>query len=356
MNRSPIVALFAALSLSVSHVFAGQPVEFRGPAGDLAFETSSQMKELFHSARKIAPKDWASRSGASGVNEEWEKDHSKPWFIEQQSNGIHYITYGLALKNTDSIRWGLKILNWGFSVMQPDGEFQCKDNYHSTSFFVDAVSHAILLLEASALNAEFSEATQAMKAKLKISAGWMIRPDIHEKAWGTKGSERGYGHRFFLDGSAIGSAGVALSDKTMLEHAAQLVSEGITAQRADGVNTEKGGHDSHYQAYGLAYAWRYCTIVADTGMRAKMKPMLDTANAWLLTRIGEDGTVLVEGNTRTGLGQEQGRSGKPKGVEYRFVISSLLEWSATTGNAEYERVARLVYQADAKLKAASVKP
>ncbi|MEI6714768.1 MAG: hypothetical protein WCO60_13510 [Verrucomicrobiota bacterium] len=356
MNRPTIAALVTSLFFSVSSVPAAQPLEFRGPAGDLAFETSSQMKELFHSARKIAPKDWASRSGASGVNEAWENDHSKPWFIEQQSNGIHYITYGLALKDTDSIRWGLKILNWGFSVMQPDGEFQCHDNYHSTSFFVDAVSHAILLIEASEVKTEFAEVTKAMKPKLKIVAGWMIRPEIHEKAWGKKGSERGYGHRFFLDGAAIGSAGLVLADKAMLDYAAQLVSEGISAQRADGVNTEKGGHDSHYQAYGLAYAWRYYTIVADADMRTKMKPMLDKANAWLLTRIGTDGTVLVDGNTRTGNGQEVGRSGKPKGVEYRFVISSLLEWAATTGNEEPERVARLVYQAGERQKAAAEKP
>ena len=91
-------------------------------------------------------------------------------------------------------------------------------------------------------------------------------------------------------------------------------------------------------------------MVATDVLRAEMKPMLDKAFAWLLTRIKADGTVEVAGNTRTGLGQETTRSGKFKGIDYRNFVRVLSHWAQFTQNPEWEVTARRIYEADQKLR------
>ena len=88
-------------------------------------------------------------------------------------------------------------------------------------------------------------------------------------------------------------------------------------------------------------------------MRVEMRPMMDKAYAWLLTRIRLDGTVDPTGNTRTGLGQEKARNGKLKGLEYRFTAISLAYWGQMTQKPELENTAQRVFEADRKLRAES---
>jgi hypothetical protein len=166
-----------------------------------------------------------------------------------------------------------------------------------------------------------------------------------------RGSERPYAHRRYLDAAALGEAGLLCNDKELIVRSAALVRDGIAFQRPDGVNPEKGGYDSHYQALGLVYACRYYAILSDDSLRAEMKPMLDKAFAWLLTRIKDDGTVDATGNMRTGLGQETTRSGKPKVIGYREVVRCLAHWAQLTQNADLESTARRIFEADRRLRA-----
>jgi hypothetical protein len=347
--------ILTVLLISLSALRAAEaPTARFGVAGNLAFETSALMKETVHATRKFPPKDWQAQSGAMGVNVRWESDQSLPWFIEEQRFGGDYIAAGLAFGNKDQIRWGLKVLAWGFARMEADGEFKHPDSYHSGSFFIESAAHGLLLIEASPWREELAEPVAAIKPKLQTAARWMVRPDVHAAAWEDpkKGrSERPYAHRCYLDAAAIGEAGVLLNHKELIAKSAALVRDGIGFQRADGVNPEKGGYDSHYQALGLVYACEYYAMVADDALRQEMKPMLDKAFAWLLTRIKDDGTVDATGNTRTGLSQEAARSGKPKGIEYRHVVRSLAHWSQLTQNAELESAGRRVFEADRKSKA-----
>jgi hypothetical protein len=154
-----------------------------GVAGDLAFEMSTFMRETAHATRKCPPRDWHAQSGAMGVNAKWEADHSLPWFIEDQRIGGDYVAAGLAFDNKDEVRWGLKVLGWGFAHMDHDGEFKHPDCYHSASFFIEAAAHALLLIEASPLRAEFSGQVQVLKPKVHAAAGWMVRPDVHAWVW-----------------------------------------------------------------------------------------------------------------------------------------------------------------------------
>ena len=347
-----LIGFLLLISLAALHAAEAPNVGF-GIAGNLAFETSALMKETVHVARKAPPKDWRTQSGAMGVNARWETNKALPWFIEDQRFGGDYISAGLAFGNKDQVRWGLKVLAWGYARMETDGEFKHPDSYHSSSFFVESTARALLLIESSPWRAEFANQVNALKPKLLTAARWMVRPDVHTAAWEDPKNWRGerpYAHRRYLDAAAIGEVGVLFNDKGLIAKSAALVRDGIAFQRADGVNPEKGGYDSHYQALGLGYACSYYQMVADDALRAEMKPMLDKAFAWLLTRIKDDGSVDVAGNTRTGLGQEVARSGKPKGIEYRHIVRSLAHWSQLTQNPVLENKARRIFEADLKLK------
>jgi hypothetical protein len=117
----------------------------------------------------------------------------------------------------------------------------------------------------------------------------------------------------------------------------------------NGVNPEKGGYDSHYQAHGLVFATRYYALVADATLQGELKRTIDMAFVWLVTCIAPDGTVNTAGNTRT-AGQEATRSGKVKGVEYKYVYRSLGYWAAITGDPALQDAAKKVADAEARVK------
>ena len=354
-----LISFLLLISLAVLNA-ADPPAVNRGVAGEYAFETGAFMKQVAHAGRQSPPRDWRTQSGAMGVNARWETNKAMPWFIEDQRFGGEYVAAGLAFGNPDEVRWGLKVLEWGFAHMDADGMFNHHDCYHSASFFVESTACALLLIEASPWRAEFADQVNALKPKLLTAARWMVRPDVYALVWsGEKPRpsklpgcppELPYAHRRYLDAAAIGEAGVLCRDRELIVKSVAFVRSGIAFQRPDGVNPEKGGYDCHYQALGLGYACSYYQLVADDSLRAEMKPMLDKGFAWLLTRIKDDGSVDVVGNTRTGLGQETTRSGKSKGVDYRHFVRSLLHWAQLTQNSVLESKARRIFEADLQSK------
>ena len=319
-------------------------------AANLAFETSPLMREFAHNDQKILPRDWQKLSGAIALNAQWETNNALPWFIEYQKEGRDWVTAGLATGDKDSVRWGLKILAWGWDQMQPDGSFKHPDAYHSASFFIEATAQSIFLLENSPWRLECEPQLDAFKPKLLAAAQWMIRPDIDALNWPDDNNyprifgERRYAHRRFLDAAALGQVAVLFTNQPLMDKSVWLIRNGIAFQFPDGVNPERGGHDTSYQALGLLYACRYYQLVADEKMRVELKPTLDKGFAWLLGRIGVDGKIDGTGNTRTGPAAELGRNGKPKGLDYRTTGIVLGYWAQLTGEAKWETTARRVFE------------
>jgi hypothetical protein len=241
--------------------------------------------------------------------------------------------------------------------MEADGSFKHPDSYHSGSFFIEATAHSILLLENSPWRAEFTEQINGFKPKLLAAARWMIRPNIGAPNWPDDEhypkmfGERRYAHRRFLDAAALGETAVIFNDQPLMEKSVWLIHNGIAFQQPDGVNLERGGHDTSYQALGLIYACRYYQLVADDAMRAEMKPVLDKGFAWLLTRIQPDCSIDGTGNTRTGPAGEQGRNGKPKQLDYQTTAVVFAHWAQLTGDPSWEKAARRVFEFEQKSKA-----
>ena len=178
-----------------------------------------------------------------------------------------------------------------------------------------------------------------MKPRIHAAARWMIRPN-NEAAGKLRNAP--YTHRCYLVAAALGEAGLLCGAKELVSVSKQYVRQGIGLQTPEGFNPEKGGYDTSYHAFGIVMAMRYYTIVADPDTRAELAPMLQRAVAWLATRVRPDGEIDATGNTRTGLDQEKGRTGKPKSLNYGSTYRAFEYWYQIRGDRSYHRLAELV--------------
>ena len=328
----PRILTIAAL-VCAGHSFAAAPAD-----SALAFETSDFTKTTLYKSGpgfglSMAP------SGAFGLNNTWESTHSGKWFIEYQRICAEAIGAGLALGNDAAVERGLKMIEWGFAHMEADGGFKCDDAYHSASFFIEAAAYSLLLLEASPAHEKWQSRIEALKPQLRKAAHWMAKPSVAGPVW--NGVQKQFSHRWFACAAALGESGVLLHDEELLTTAKPLLRGGIRAQLPNGVNPEKGGYDSIYQAAGLVYATRCYAIVADQAEQAALKRSIDKGIAWLGSRISSDGTINTQGNTRT-AGQEVGRSGNVKGVESKYAVRALGFWAAITANNSLQALGQKV--------------
>lgn len=330
LGKTPLLLLALCLVLTA----------FPASADELAFETGPLMRATIYHDRSWGAADTAADGAFSSVNRGWEETRQGKWYIEQQRSGDQIIATGLAYNDRMLIDRGLRILEWGFARQNDDGSFSCDDAFHSTSFFIEAAAHAVLLLRAAPAGTEFAGRAEALRRKLGPTAHWMIRPDIEAAA--AKNNEV-FTHRRFLVGAALGEAGIALADEALLEKSRTYIRDGLRLQQPDGVNPEKHGHDSNYQAVGLMFALRYFRLVADQSLQREMQAPLAKAVAWQRSRITPQGDILTDGNTRSD-DQERNRDGTAKGVNYSWTVTVLADWSDLAGDAgaaeEAERVWR----------------
>jgi hypothetical protein len=312
-------------------------------ADDLRLETSDFMKTTaYRHADRVAA--CGTSSGAfSAINIAWEEKRSGVWHIEEQRCGADVIIGGIAEKDSAAIARGLKILHWGFEQQQADGSFACPDAFHSTSFFVEAVAHACLILEASEYAQQYLDETGWLKAHLLKAALWMIQPLVEVQ--GHKG-DAAYNHRLYLVAAAWGETGVLCSNHALLEGAEDYVLEGISLQDPSGFNLEKGGYDSNYQAVGMVFAERYYDLVADGEIRLELKAMLEKANVWLASRLRTDGTLDTSGDTRVEKGQELSRNEAFRKFSYPQPCRAFFGWSLISGDQSYRQLAEKAYQGE----------
>jgi hypothetical protein len=309
-------------------------------ADDLRFETSTFMKDTgYRRPEKIAA-DSAPDGAESTVNIHWDQTHSGKWYIEQQRYGSDAVCAGIAKGDTAAIERGLKILRWGFEQQQPDGSFNCPDTFHSTSFFVEAAAHACLLLNASPYASKYASEVDWMKPHILKAALWMTQPALEGPG---KAHNAPYTHRRYLVAAALGETGVLGQNQSLIEKSKSYIREGISLQDPSGYNPEKGGFDVSYHAVGLYYAERYYDIVADSEIKEQLRSMLTKGYAWLRSRVLPDGTIDVSGDTRTGAGQERGRTGALKTVNYGYAYRGFYHWYLISGDPTCEQLAQKVF-------------
>ncbi len=319
---------------------------------DIYFESYGTTKKLYYPRTQrlaLFGKDMNANGAWSPLNMSYDSLKTGKWFIEQQRYAADAIVGGIVKNDSEVIERGLIALEWGMKQQQEDGSFSCPDNFHSTSFYIESVAHACLLLKTSPYFRKYEARITPLESCITKAVTWMLRPDI--LANGTKRNSP-YTHRRYLVGAAIGETGVLCRNNFFIEESAKFISEGISLQDTAGFNPEKKGFDCSYHAVGLLFAHRYFDIVANEKQRKELLKMFENSFTWLLSRIDTVGNLNVEGNTRTGSNQEKTRDGKTKSPSYGSISNAILWWSFYKHDIQLESLAVKVFNTG-KLKSNS---
>ncbi|MGK7878194.1 MAG: hypothetical protein AB4426_34280 [Xenococcaceae cyanobacterium] len=280
-------------------------------------------------------------SGANGVNACWERNQTGEWYIEAQRAGEVAVIGGLIKNDLAAIEAGFKMFDWGFARQAVDGSFQrTGDRFHSTSLFVQAVAHTLLVIQQSPQAKEYADKVAHYTPLVHRAARWMIQPEVWRR--GIKHNQP-FTHRRYLVAAALGLTGKLAGDRELIDYARQSIEEGLSLQRPDGVNPERGGHDSSYQMAGVIYAARWVTYLPDDPLTPRVIEMIEGALAWEESRILPSGEISSQGNTRTG-GQESVRIGQVKKINQREVLRGFAYWASVTGNPRWIVIANKIVQ------------
>ncbi|BCL35589.1 hypothetical protein [Nostoc sp. MS1] len=275
-------------------------------------------------------------NGANGANVLWVHNKAKRWYIEEQRYGEDLVIGGLIKNDPQAIEAGFKMFDWGFAYQVDDGSFfMTGDRFHSTSFFVQAVARSLLVIQQSPYSQKYAAQVAKYKPLVHRAARWMILPNVWKV--GIR-RNKPYTHRRYLVAAALGLTGKLTGDQELINYSRKSIQEGLSLQRPDGVNPEKGGHDSSYQMVGVVYAQRWVMYFPHDPITPKLVAMINKSLLWQQTRMLPSGEISAEDNTRT-AGQEKGRSGKVKGIDRKSALRAFAYWASVTGNQQWEETA-----------------
>lgn len=269
--------------------------------------------------------------GAVGRNEKKFTD------VAAQREAIWAIRLGIATGNRDLIRRAIEALEYAFQHQDPKGYFRnslgvnAKTAIGADAFFLHAFGHIYLLLSRSSYRDEVLPQLNSLESKLRLAMTWLKENETELYRQDSKTP-----NRLAFDGLAFLLNGVAFNETGWIETGKAFLKRALQGQRADGVFVEHGGHDSSYQAVSLLnleIAWFYLNDANDAPFRGQIYRAIEKGIQWEKARILPTGEVRVEGNTRTGLGQEK-FFGKEKDVNYAEVALSLFYWSQIGDDAE----------------------
>ncbi len=228
------------------------------------------------------------------------------------------------------------MLDWGFARQNRDGGFAgTGDPFHSTSFFVEAAARALLLIKQGEPNA-YSRYRSYLPG-LKAAAHWLTNGEVVARY---QRHNAPYTHRRWLLAAALGEVAELTNDAALGEAAAIYARNGIALQTPEGINPEKGGGDVSYQCTSVIMAGRYYLVCRDLRLRAQIQEMILRALKWELGRVSPSGDLNALGSTR--VGQERGRDGAVKTVDFKLVVQAFSMGSYITGNRRFEECARRV--------------
>ena len=232
-----------------------------------------------------------------------------------------------------------------FAHQLPDGSFDSGPtndtgpadprtaSVQGTFFYLQELSHAILVIRQSPMEPHFHDRIAALEPKIRracafITAGYDTIIENSTKAV----------NRIIIAAKAFGLSGLVLGDEQLIATSHKLVAYALTLRDAEGVFIEKGGRDSSYNAVSIFFG----QVLALHVPLPELEAAYPAAMAWELTRIKPTGEVEVVGNTRTGVGKET-YLGRPKGVNYHEIVFTLTFYGLVHNDAHALAVADKVF-------------
>jgi hypothetical protein len=269
-------------------------------------------------------------------------NHSHGWtHVVFQRGAMVYLIVSAAQGNQPKVTDAWRAVDVSFDRQLPAGNFQTVqgvqriDDLSGVSFWLAKFCHAILVLQGSSAGPSHQDEIAQLLPQIRSAATWLAQGTNELAAAGADAP-----NRLFFHACAFGLAGILLNDNNFKQIGRDFVELGLAAQRADGVFVEHGGYDSSYQATSLLQLQQYA--IHNPG-DPQIEDAIRRGAEWELTRIEWNGEVNVEGNTRTGSGQED-FMGQTKGVNYPEVILALFYYGTRNHCPRAVRAGTHVYE------------
>jgi len=181
----------------------------------------------------------------------------------------------------------------------------------SDAFFMADLIEALLILQKGPLAETYKDRLRALDEPILRAAIFMARPDS-QHAMLLRDTPTA--DRLFVDAKALIFAGSYTKAPAVIQVGHRILNVALSRQRPDGVFIEKGGSDSSYNAISLLHLTEIAAFLEEPQLMTALRKGFE----WQQGRVNSDGSIIVEGNTRTGASQEI-YFGKPKGIHYHEV-------------------------------------
>jgi len=322
--KRSIIAAVLLLSLLILPGCAISEDLFESETAALESLSAAPNYRLLHDFR--GHNDLIDVNGAAGRNTSGFSD------VAAQRDALWVLRRGIIYQDEVMIDRAVKAMEYGFDHQNAQGYFENALGaspllaVEADAFFMQAYARMYLLLQNSV---QFSGYTARLDALRPQSANAMLW--LKQNTAELYRQERDAPNRLVFTGIAFLLNGQLLNEPNLIDIGYQFIDEALDMQHPDGYFLEKGGYDSSYQAVSLLNLMIVRYYTENEPMRVKLYDAVALGMAWEKTRIEADGNILVEGNTRTGLGQEE-FLGSIKGVNYPEVALSVYYWSRLTGS------------------------
>lgn len=280
------------------------------------------------------PRDLLDAAGGSYPDAEGLVGHNRGGFKASAFQRGATLKLAVAAAHRDAARaadcW--RAIDVTFARQREEGHFG--DPPSSVAFWLCELCRSLLVVQKSPLGDAYRERITALLPKIQKAARWLATQQ--ETLYREDGHTP---NRLLFDACAFGFAGMLLDDQQLVGMGREFLEKGMKLYRdEDGVFLERGGGDSSYQAVCLLRLQEWVTHFPDERVAAA----IDKGVKWELGKIGPDGSISTEDNTRVRPGGEQ-FMGNEKQVNVGEACLALLYYHARTGDAAALAAARRIY-------------
>lgn len=240
------------------------------------------------------------------------------WNMGAQIFTVDQIAMGIDRGDPTLVERGAVGVDWGVEVPLNDaGEHLLRRECDGTTVptsggthtglqWLEALGRAVHLLRATG-DPVHEERIDRYLARIDEYAELVTRPE-NERYWREHWlvDEDGniFTHKTYMRAAALGLAASLTEDREAAarwaEEAAAVAREGMVAQRADGVNPERGGYDVSYQMYGTWLAQLYYSTLEPGPLKTELGAAIDRSVDWMWGRVDPaTGRVDIGDSTRT---------------------------------------------------------
>ncbi len=258
--------------------------------------------------------------------------------IVYQRVAIPLIWVGAAESDRAKVDNGWKAIDLSLSHLQSDGSFDTAPgrtmNEAEMAFWIEAVTHAVVVLEQSPLASQYAQRIRSVVPSIRRNVAWLNNQDRLARL---AKFDAPAVNRLIVDACAFAYASAVLHDPSLMHPANDFIRQALAKQREDGTLLEENGFDSSYQGVSVLHL----TYFALLQPAANVRTALTAATNREVAAIGRSGRVDESQNTRTGGTHMV--NGQPYAIDYTSVILGLYYSGLYTGDANVVDAAERVF-------------